>query len=308
MSAQRRPRVSFGVPVYNEETSIPRCLDSLLGQDFADFEVVVCDNASTDGTREVVADYAARDPRIRLVESETNLGLIRNFNRVFQETRGELFRWVGADDWLEPTYAARCVAALDADPGAIVATSDLWLHDEQGESRAVHFEGERLESENPARRFWRVLWFFYTGHVRYEPLYSLIRRDVLARTGVIRDVAHNDLMLVAELSLIGRFTHVSELLFHRAWRPPTDRKLLLERLAGGRSLASSFLARMGVLASIAKQKAGSTGQRLHCYAAIGRFCAHEWVLFLIEDLNRFRRTRLGLTRERFRTLFGGNSA
>jgi glycosyltransferase involved in cell wall biosynthesis len=301
------PRVSFGVPVYNEETSIRRCLDSLLAQDFADFEVVVCDNASTDRTREVVESYAARDPRIRLFTSERNVGLIQNFNRVVQLTRGEFFRWVGADDWLEPTYASRTVAALDADPGAIVATADLALHDEQGRTRRVEFHGERLESESPARRFARVLWF-YTGVVRYEPLYSLMRRDVLRRTAVIRDVANNDLMLIAELSLIGRFTHVPELLFHRTWRPLPDVKLLLERLAGGRSLASSWLARAKVLLSIATRGAISASERARCYAAIARFCSKELMLILIARVQEFRRERLGLTRERLRSLLGRSSA
>lgn len=305
--ASSRPRVSFGVPVYNEETSIRRCLDSILAQDFKDFEVVVCDNASTDRTCAVVEAYAARDPRVRLFTSETNLGLIQNFNRVFQLTRGEFFRWVGADDWLEPSYASRTVAALDADPDAIVATADLALHDEQGKARRVEFHGERLESESPTRRFARVLWF-YTGVVRYEPLYSLMRRDVLARTSVIRNCANNDLMLIAELSLIGRFTHVPEQLFHRTWRPPSDVKLLLERLAGGRSLASSFVARAQVLVSIASRGAISSSERLSCYAAIGRFCSKELVLILIARVQEFRRERLGITRERLRSLLGRSSA
>ena len=306
-SPARAPRVSFGVPVYNEESSIPRCLDSILAQDFRDFEVVVCDNASTDGTREVVEAYAARDPRIRLFTNEKNQGLIHNFNRAFELTRGEFFRWVGADDWLEPAYASRCVAALEADPGAVAATSDLMLHESDGNSWPVTFQGERLESQSPARRFTRVLWFFYTGSVRYEPLYSLIRRPVLARTGVIRNVAHNDLMLVAELSLIGRFTHVPTLLFHRAWRP-RERKVVLARMAGGSSLSSSALARLKVLVSIARAGAPSREERARCYASIARFCSQEMVRFLFEDLNHFRRTRLGWTRERLRNLLGRSSA
>ncbi len=306
MAAVSAPRVSFGVPVYNEESSIRRCLDSLLAQDFKDFEVVVCDNASTDRTRQVVEAYGARDPRVRLYTSETNLGLIQNFNRVFQQSRGEFFRWIGADDWLEPSYTSRCVAALDADPDAIVATADLMLHESDGRSWPASFEGERLESPSPARRFTRVLWFFYTGAMRYEPLYSLIRRSVLARTGVIRNVAHNDLMLVAELSLIGRFTHVPELLFHRAWRP-RDRKLVLARMSGGGALSSSTLDRLKVLVSIARAGAPSPGERARCYAAIARFCSYEMGRFLIEDLNRFRRTRLGWTRERLRNVLGGST-
>jgi glycosyltransferase involved in cell wall biosynthesis len=305
-----RPRVSFAVPVYNEEHSIGRCLDSLLAQDFGDFEIVVSDNASTDRTREVALAYAARDPRVRLFPSATNVGLIRNFNRALELTRGELFRWVGADDWLEPRYASKSVAALDADPGAIVATTDFALHDERGVARAVEFDGERLESPDPARRFARVLWFFHAGTVRYEPLYALMRREVVAASGRIRNIANNDLMLIAELSLAGRFTHVPELLFHRSWRPPVSRRELLERLApgGGRSLAGSFLARAGVLLSIVRAAPLGAGARARCRLAVLRACAREARMLATERAHDFRRERLGLTRARVRALFGGNGS
>ena len=64
-----RPRVSFAIPVRNGEQFIGRALDSLLDQDFADFEVVVCDNASTDSTPDIVQRYAERDPRVRYVRN-----------------------------------------------------------------------------------------------------------------------------------------------------------------------------------------------------------------------------------------------
>ncbi len=311
MQAQpARPRVSFGVPVYNEEKSIGRCLDSILAQELGDFEVVVCDNASTDRTRDLVAAYVQRDPRIRLVTSPTNIGLIRNFNRVFQETRGEFFRWVGADDWLEPAYASRCVAALDADPGAIIATSDLSLHDERGATRAIELDGERIDSQSPARRFARTLWFFYNGELRYEPIYSLMRRDVLARTGVVRNVAYNDLMLSAELSLVGRFAHVHERLFHRTWRPPPSEKLVHELLTGSSQggLPSSFLDRWRVLGSIVRQATLAPSERVRCYATLAHFGAKELLQIAVARASRFRRQRLGLTRERLRGLLGGRGA
>jgi glycosyltransferase involved in cell wall biosynthesis len=298
------------VPVYDEEDSIGRCLDSILAQGFRDFEVVVCDNASTDRTRAVVEAHAARDPRVRLFVNPENIGLIANFNRVFELARGELFRWVGADDWLEPDYAAKCVAALDADPGAIVATADFALHDEQGGSRPVRFAGERLESDDRARRFGRVLWFFYGGVVRYEPLYSLMRRDVLARTGLLRTIANNDLMLIAELSLAGRFTHVPALLFHRSWRPSSDARELLERLApgGGRTLARSFFTRLGTLLAIVRAAGLPPARRARCAWAVLRFGAKEARMIVLARIQQFRRERLGLTRERVRALLGGGRA
>ena len=114
VGGERPPRLSFGLAVWNGEDTIRQCLDSLLAQDFTDFEVVVSDNASTDGTSQILEEYAARDPRIRVSRNQENIGQIENVNLVCRQSRGEYFRWIGVSDWLEPHYASRCVEALDA--------------------------------------------------------------------------------------------------------------------------------------------------------------------------------------------------
>lgn len=298
--------MSFGVPVYNEERAIRRCLDSILAQDFHDFEVIVSDNASTDRTPEILASYAERDPRVRVFRNDENIGLIRNFNRTFHLGSGDLFRWVGADDWLDPQYASRCVAALDADPGAIAATSGFALHDADGTPRSEPYVGERLESPSPARRFAQMLWFFHAGARKYEPLYSLMRRDVLVRTGLVRHIVYNDYALVAELSLAGRFTHVPEVLFHRGWRTPPHRKALAQKMMTGVGPAaqSPYLEMVRVFLSIVRSAPLSSAERARCYATAVRYFARElWELGLAE-LTYFRREGLGLTRARLRRLIG----
>ena len=97
-----RPLVSVGVPVYNGEATIRRALDSLLAQDMGDFEVIICDNASTDATPDIAEAYAARDDRVRLHRNPENLGLAGNFNRTVELARGPLFKWATHDDWHAP--------------------------------------------------------------------------------------------------------------------------------------------------------------------------------------------------------------
>ena len=85
-AARGTPRVSVGVPVYNGERFIRQTLDSLVDQSFKDLEIVISDNASTDGTAAICEEYARRDDRIRYVRNERNVGLAKNFNRVVERS------------------------------------------------------------------------------------------------------------------------------------------------------------------------------------------------------------------------------
>ena len=86
-----RPRVSIGMPIYNGETFLEETLVSLLEQTYTAFELIICDNASTDRTQEICQTYAAADTRIRYYRNEENLGAAPNYNRTFALAQGETF-------------------------------------------------------------------------------------------------------------------------------------------------------------------------------------------------------------------------
>lgn len=110
MSGNNRiPKVSIGMPVYNGEPFIHQALDSLLAQTFTDFELIISDNASTDGTERICKRYEKKDIRIRYVRQSQNRGISWNFNFVLQEARGDYFMWAAADDvwdvrWIETLF------------------------------------------------------------------------------------------------------------------------------------------------------------------------------------------------------------
>ena len=115
------PRLSIGLPVYNGEDYVCESLDSLLGQSYEDFELIISDNASTDSTGDICRRYAKEDSRIRYIHQRQNIGLTRNHNFVFQESRGELFKWAAADDLYGRDLLRCCVEALDAHPDVVLA-------------------------------------------------------------------------------------------------------------------------------------------------------------------------------------------
>jgi len=107
------PLVSVLVPVYQREALLPACLASALAQTCQDLEVVVVDNASTDGTWAVCQAFARRDPRVRAFRNQANLGPVRNWARCFAEARGRFGKVLFSDDLLAPGCLERLVGLLD---------------------------------------------------------------------------------------------------------------------------------------------------------------------------------------------------
>ena len=128
----RVPRLSIGLPVYNGEDYLAHSLDALLGQTYEDFELIISDNASTDGTADMCQRYAKKDSRVRYVRQPQNIGLARNHDFVFQESCGDLFKWAAADDVYGQHLLERCVDALDECPNVVLAHAWEAAIDESG--------------------------------------------------------------------------------------------------------------------------------------------------------------------------------
>lgn len=116
-----QPLVSVCIASYNCEEFIATTLESVLSQKFVDFEIVIADDKSTDRTISIIKGF--NDPRIRLIENEQNLGLVRNWNKVLSCARGEFVKLLGDDDVLYPECLARQVRALQhpANASAVLA-------------------------------------------------------------------------------------------------------------------------------------------------------------------------------------------
>src|SRR5262249_28756332 len=127
--ASRSPRVSIGMPVRNGQAFIREAIESIQAQTFTDWELIVCDNASTDDTEKIVKQFAVNDPRVRYHRNPQDIGPANNHNVGFQLARGEYFRWHAHDDMIAPEYLAKCVEALDRDPTLVCAHTQTVIVD-----------------------------------------------------------------------------------------------------------------------------------------------------------------------------------
>lgn len=114
------PKVSVLVAVYQAETFLPQCLDSLSRQTLTDFEVICVDDGSTDGSARVLDDFASRDARFKVIRLQENQGQAHARNVALQEAHGDFVCMLDADDWLAPDALALAVEAFDEETDAVL--------------------------------------------------------------------------------------------------------------------------------------------------------------------------------------------
>lgn len=205
------PLVSVGLPVFNGEAHLAEALESLLAQTLADFELIVSDNASTDGTRAICEDFARRDPRVRYIRQARNVGAPANWNFVVREARGRFFKWASASDRCAPALLERCVGVLLADESVALCFGHTAYIDEHGQPAQLATNYVQALAERPSDRFIHIA----RNLARNDEQYGVIRTAALLRTGLERPYPHGDLVLMAELGLHGKFVQVPDTLLER---------------------------------------------------------------------------------------------
>lgn len=215
------PRVTVGVPVHDGELYLRQALESLVAQTYTDFEVVISDNASTDSTPEVCAEFVDADPRFRYERQPRNRGAAANYNRTVELARGEYFKWLAHDDWCEPEHIARCVDALDAaGPQAVLCYTDTFVVDP--DDQYLYSDPDRLLPQQPTAVGRLVHTLANLSMV--NAVFGLVRTAALRRTGLVGPYVASDYVLMVELALQGTFVRVDEPLFGRRWHPGGSRQ------------------------------------------------------------------------------------
>ncbi|MGA2767348.1 MAG: glycosyltransferase [Candidatus Bathyarchaeia archaeon] len=212
-----KPRVSIGLPVFNGEKYLKEALDSILAQTYSDFELVISDNASTDRTEQICREYAAKDRRICYYHNEKNIGAPKNFNRVFELSSGEYFKWIAYDDVYAPEFLQKCVAVLDKDPSAVLCHSKTSRIDENGTlvGNYDHRTLRRISSWKPHERFGDLI------SIRNPcwAVFGVVRASSFKKTPLHGSYIGADRNLLAEIGLMGRIIEIPEHLFFRRDHP-----------------------------------------------------------------------------------------
>lgn len=217
----KTPKLSIGLPVYNGERYLSKAIESILSQDYTDFELIISDNASTDQTSKLCERYAASDGRVIYYRNDRNLGPVVNHNRVFELARGGYFKWAAYDDECSPGMLSRLVSEMEqGGPHLALAYTQSLIIDsgEQvvGEDRVSIGSADR----KAYRRLAQVVQYIGLG----TPMYGVMRTSTLRKTRLIDSFKGADYVLLAELAMLGEIRHVPEVLFRKRIHP--DRQIM----------------------------------------------------------------------------------
>ncbi|TYB69596.1 glycosyltransferase family 2 protein [Nonomuraea sp. PA05] len=212
-----RELVSIALPVRNGADRLAAVVRSVLAQDHQHIELVISDNASTDGTEELCRDLAADDPRIVYHRHAENVGLLGNFQHAARISKGAYVRWIGDDDRLEPACVSTALAAFAADERLVLVTNQVSYTGSDGTASTVSYTGTELGSDDPVERFAEMLRLLNESPYLIDPLYGLLRRGpatAIPRRNMLRE----DEVFAAKLALAGPWAHIPQVLSHRNWR------------------------------------------------------------------------------------------
>ncbi|MFZ2162804.1 MAG: glycosyltransferase family 2 protein [Sideroxyarcus sp.] len=207
-------RVSIGLPVFNGAIHIRQTLDSLLEQTFREFELVISDNASTDETGSICQEYAKKDGRIRYIRQQENIGAIKNFSFVLQESVYKYFMWAAADDYYAPDHLQSLVAELDVHPEAIVSMSATKRVFPDGTIKDVieYKHNGNPNNSGPVTMAWRIA----SGQLYHFYIYGLFRKSYIETAfNAMPSLKGADRIFIMATALSGNFRYVDKVSYTR---------------------------------------------------------------------------------------------
>jgi|GEM_PF-709547 len=128
------PKLSVLIPTYNREVFVRKAIESVLYQEFSDFEIICCDNASSDTTFQVLQEYAQNDARVKVFQNSSNLGPVLNWKNCLEHACGEYIHWLWSDDWIEPNFYVDAFALLEKDKTQMLTTWNYRADNQEDEN------------------------------------------------------------------------------------------------------------------------------------------------------------------------------
>jgi glycosyltransferase involved in cell wall biosynthesis len=210
MVEAKEPKVSIGIPFYNEEAYLTAALNSAVTQHYKNIEIIVADNCSTDGSANIAREFAKADPRILLHRHQVNKGPAYNFRFVLEQANSKYFVWLGGHDIFLPNYISDAVQLLEANPAVVLAYPRSREIGPQGDVLSEIDTDYDTSGMSYSEGLLKICRNFHNGYV----IHGVFRTEVLKKLPFEKVVA-SDLLMVMVASLNGIIQPLPTFGFHR---------------------------------------------------------------------------------------------
>jgi len=211
--------ITVGMPTYNAEKTIRRAIDSVINQEFSDWQLLLSDDFSSDSTREIINEYTLKYPEKILIRHPPIKLYYLNFRHILFSADSKYFVWLAGDDWWEPGFLGRCFERLRRDPDAVCCLARCRFHTADGGSH-IDLDARAIFGDRTTRIA------NYLLNPDQTRMYGLFKRDVLTNSFPDRAFHAYDWALCAGTLRFGPHVDVDEVLMNRD-RTPSEKYMEL---------------------------------------------------------------------------------
>jgi glycosyltransferase involved in cell wall biosynthesis len=210
------------LPVYNGQNFVAEAIQCVLNQTFSNWELIICDNCSTDRTLAICQQFAEQDNRIRVYQNPRNMGVCFNYAEVFRLSHGQYFKWMAHDDLFAPRFIETCLQEFEKDDDVILAFTKMCYINADGRvQRRQACELSVLE-RTPESRATKFLALAAQSTDFLWLAYGVARREVLQKSGSMGLYAGSDQVLLFRLALRGCIKQLEQEMFFRREHPEAE--------------------------------------------------------------------------------------
>jgi glycosyltransferase involved in cell wall biosynthesis len=229
----KNPLVSIVIPLYNCEKYLSACLNSILKQSYQNIEILIADDASTDNSKNIVRTFQKTDSRIVLFENEKNIGLLKNYNLLFAEAKGDYIAVQDADDWADLARISKQVELMERRPEIYLCGTSVAFHYPSGYIRPI-VKQQDYELLGPALDY----------HIC--PASMMFKKEVLTEVAGLNPFFEGgtsmDRYFINEILSLHRGYFINEVLYHANVRPLSNHKTFSRKKIATLHLCEKFIA------------------------------------------------------------------
>ena len=211
-----KPKISLGLPVYNESEFLDETILSLIKQTYENIEIIAIDNGSDDDSYEKLEKYSRRDKRIKIFKNDENIGGSNNFNLVFKKSTGRYFVWIGAHDRYNRNFVEELLKKITSSKNISLVFSNVSNIDKNSEV-IIHKKntGFQLLNKNSLLRLLKLPWIIKGSG---DMVMGMFDREILKKTTLFSDsMLWADVFLIYQISRLGKIIRVDEVLRDRRY-------------------------------------------------------------------------------------------